>query len=90
MRILVIGAGGVGSAVAAIARHRSFFERLVLTDLDGARAQGALDRIGRPDRMEARALDAGDVAAALRAGGAREWQVELVAPLLADAARPVA
>lgn len=32
----------------------------------------------------------GDVAAALLAGGAREWQVDLVAPLLTDAARPVA
>ena len=32
----------------------------------------------------------GDVAAALRAGGAREWQVELIAPVLADLARPVA
>jgi len=32
----------------------------------------------------------GDVAAALREGGAREWQVGLIAPLLADLARPVA
>ena len=31
----------------------------------------------------------GDVAAALREGGAREWQVELIAPVLADLARPV-
>jgi ribonuclease D len=34
--------------------------------------------------------DDGDVAAALREGGAREWQVELIAPVLADLARPVA
>ena len=32
----------------------------------------------------------GEVAAALREGGAREWQVELIAPVLADLARPVA
>ncbi|HEX5813525.1 MAG TPA: HRDC domain-containing protein [Pseudonocardia sp.] len=32
----------------------------------------------------------GDVAVALREGGAREWQVELIAPVLADLARPVA
>jgi saccharopine dehydrogenase (NAD+, L-lysine-forming) len=63
MRILVIGAGGVGSAVAAIARRRDFFEALTLTDLDGARAQAALDRAGRPERMQARALDASDPAA---------------------------
>jgi saccharopine dehydrogenase-like NADP-dependent oxidoreductase len=60
MRILVVGAGGVGSAVAAIARRRDFFETLVLADLDQARAQAALDRVGRPANMEARAVDASD------------------------------
>jgi len=63
MRILVVGAGGVGSAVAAIARRRDFFETLVLADLDQARAQAALDRVGRPDRMDARAVDASDTEA---------------------------
>jgi saccharopine dehydrogenase (NAD+, L-lysine-forming) len=63
VRILVVGAGGVGSAVAAIARRRSFFESLTLTDLDGARAQASLDRLGpggRVGAMDARALDASD------------------------------
>lgn len=45
MRILVIGAGGVGSAVAAIARRRDFFERMVLADLDGGRAQAAVNPV---------------------------------------------
>ncbi len=63
MRILVVGAGGVGSAVAAIARRRDFFETLVLADLDGARAQAALDRVGQGGQgsnMQARAVDASD------------------------------
>ena len=30
----------------------------------------------------------GEIATALREGGAREWQVELIAPVLADLARP--
>ena len=39
MRILVLGAGGVGAAFAAIARRRDFFDHMVLADLDpGARA----------------------------------------------------
>ena len=59
MRILVLGAGGVGAAVAAIARHRDFFEHLVLADLDGDRAQAALARHPDP-RYTAVALDAGD------------------------------
>ncbi len=46
MRILVVGAGGVGAAIAAIARRRSYFDHLTVADLDperAARAVGALD-----------------------------------------------
>jgi saccharopine dehydrogenase (NAD+, L-lysine forming) len=57
VRILVIGAGGVGAAVAAVARRRGFFERLVLADVDGARAGAAA---AGDDRMTGVALDAGD------------------------------
>jgi len=39
MRILVIGAGGVGSAVVPIAVRRGFFEQLVIADYDAARAE---------------------------------------------------
>ena len=62
MRILIIGAGGVGSAVAAIARRRDFFDRLVLTDLDHERAAQAVARLGDP-RYRAAALDASNVEA---------------------------
>ena len=37
MRILVVGTGGVGSAFAAIAVRRSFFEHCALADYDAAR-----------------------------------------------------
>jgi saccharopine dehydrogenase (NAD+, L-lysine forming) len=60
MRILVIGAGGVGSAVAAIARRRRFFERMVLADVSAERAQAAVARVGGDDRFGATALDASD------------------------------
>jgi saccharopine dehydrogenase (NAD+, L-lysine-forming) len=62
VRILVLGAGGVGSAVAAIARRRSFFERMVVADLDSERARAAVERHGDP-RMAAVAVDASDEAA---------------------------
>ena len=42
MRILVIGAGGVGSAAVAIAARRAFFEHMVVADYDLARAERAL------------------------------------------------
>ncbi|MEA2405711.1 MAG: saccharopine dehydrogenase L-lysine forming, partial [Thermoleophilaceae bacterium] len=59
MRILVIGAGGVGSAVAAIARHRDFFERMVLADVSLARAESAVAALG-DGRLAATQLDASD------------------------------
>ncbi len=59
MRILVIGSGGVGSAVAAIARRRGFFERMVLADLSLDRARAAIARLD-DDRFAAVALDASD------------------------------
>ena len=62
MRVLVIGAGGVGEAIAAIARRRGFFERMLLADVDGARAQGVAARLG-DDRIAGAALDASDSAA---------------------------
>jgi saccharopine dehydrogenase (NAD+, L-lysine forming) len=62
MRILVVGAGGVGGAVAAIARRRDFFERMVLADIAGERAQTAIAGLG-DERFGAAALDASDSAA---------------------------
>jgi saccharopine dehydrogenase-like NADP-dependent oxidoreductase len=41
MRILLVGAGGVGAAFAAIAARRDFFESVVVTDYDLARAERA-------------------------------------------------
>ena len=58
MRILVVGTGGVGSAFAAIAQRRSFFDRITLADLDVSRPQSVVDRLGEPDRFEAAAIDA--------------------------------
>ncbi len=72
MRVLVIGAGGVGAAVAAVAKRRDFFERMVLTDVDPARAQAAADRAGDP-RFAASSVDASDppaIAALARAESA--------------------
>ncbi len=39
MRILLVGAGGVGDAIAKIAATRSFFEAVVVADYDVARAE---------------------------------------------------
>ncbi len=60
MRILVVGVGGVGAAVAGIAQRRGFFSHMVLADLAVARAQAVVDRLGEPDRFSAAAVDASD------------------------------
>ncbi len=72
MRILIIGAGGVGSSAALIAARRDFFEAIVVADYDQARAQALVDRLADP-RFSAAQVDAGDasaVAALARANGA--------------------
>ena len=38
MKILLVGAGGVGAAFAAIAARRDFFEQIVIADYDPALA----------------------------------------------------
>ncbi|CAN5584676.1 saccharopine dehydrogenase C-terminal domain-containing protein [soil metagenome] len=45
MRILVVGAGGVGSAFVAIATRRRFFEACVVADYDEARAKQAVQLV---------------------------------------------
>jgi saccharopine dehydrogenase-like NADP-dependent oxidoreductase len=62
VRILVVGTGGVGSALAPIAARRGFFERIVFADLDPDRPQAVVDRIGDP-RFAAAQLDASDASA---------------------------
>ncbi|MBM0259115.1 saccharopine dehydrogenase family protein [Micromonospora sp. 4G55] len=65
MRILLVGAGGVGSAAVAIAARRSFFETMVVADYDLGRAERAV--AGHGDRFVAATVDASsaDAVAAL-------------------------
>ncbi|OSC43276.1 saccharopine dehydrogenase family protein [Mycobacterium decipiens] len=68
MRILLIGAGGVGSAFCSIARRRNFFEHVVVCDYAGAKAnrvaESVVDSRFSSDRIDAASADA--VAAAVR------------------------
>jgi saccharopine dehydrogenase-like NADP-dependent oxidoreductase len=68
MRILLVGAGGVGSAVAAIAARRDFFQLMVVADHSHDRARRAVSGLDR--RFLAARLDAAsarDVAKLCRA-----------------------
>jgi saccharopine dehydrogenase (NAD+, L-lysine forming) len=67
MRILLVGAGGVGSAVVAIAARRGFFETMVVSDYDLARAERAVAAHAGDGRFVAARVDASsaDAVAAL-------------------------
>lgn len=60
MRILVVGAGGVGAAIAAIAERRDFFDRMVLADVDLGRAESATSGLSEGGRFGAAQVDASD------------------------------
>ena len=59
MRILILGAGGVGSAVALIAARRQYPSYVVVADYDLSRAERAVDATG-DKRFSAARLDASD------------------------------
>jgi saccharopine dehydrogenase-like NADP-dependent oxidoreductase len=61
MKILVIGSGGVGAAIAAIAKRRDFFSSMIMADIDEGRAKGVAERTG-DSRFTSVRLDASDSA----------------------------
>ena len=63
MRILLVGAGGVGDAIAKIAARRTFFESIIVTDYDKTRAERTIAWIEathgpQGDRFVAAQIDA--------------------------------
>jgi saccharopine dehydrogenase-like NADP-dependent oxidoreductase len=78
MRILLVGAGGVGDAIAKIAARRSFFETIIVSDYDLGRAERTIAWLEskhgpQGDRFVAAQIDASkadSVTAVARAHGA--------------------
>ncbi|WP_049557822.1 saccharopine dehydrogenase family protein [Nonomuraea sp. SBT364] len=64
MRVLLMGAGGVGTAVTRIATRRSFFDHMVVADYDLSRASAAVAPLD-PRRFTAVRADASDQAAVI-------------------------
>ena len=66
MRILLVGAGGVGDAFAKIVARRSFYEHVVVSDYDLSRAERTIEAIAArhgaetADRFTAAQIDASD------------------------------
>ncbi|MGH2828430.1 MAG: saccharopine dehydrogenase C-terminal domain-containing protein [Actinomycetota bacterium] len=62
MRILVVGAGGVGSAIAVVAARRDFVRHMTLADINESQAGETVDRLN-DNRFAAATIDASDRAA---------------------------
>ena len=76
MRVLAVGAGGVGTSAALIAARRGFFEKWVVSDYDVARAEAVVDRL-QDDRFVAAQVDASDADARQNLlAGINNWSVE--------------
>jgi len=60
MRVLLAGVGGVGEAIAVIARDRPWLERMVLADYNRTRVQEVYEKLGKPAKYATEWIDAGD------------------------------
>lgn len=58
MKVLLVGVGGVGEAIAAIAKERSWVEQIVLADYNKARAEEVQKKLGDVKRFPAEFIDA--------------------------------
>src|SRR3954449_2946599 len=76
MRVLVVGAGGVGAAIAQAAAESDVLQHVVVADLDRARAAAAVERCADA-RFVAHALDASDAGAITALAGRERVDVVL-------------
>ena len=63
MRVLLVGVGTVGEAIARLSAERDWCEAMVLADYDEARARTLADALGGAPRFTAVKLDARDASA---------------------------
>ena len=58
MRVILVGAGGVGEAISAIAKPRQWMELMVLAEYNVKRAEEVQKKLGDPNRFPVEFLDA--------------------------------
>lgn len=59
MKILLVGVGGVGEAIAVISKNQPWLEKMVLADYNQARAEEVQAKLGDPQRFPVEWVDAG-------------------------------
>ena len=60
MKVLLVGVGGVGEAMAVIAQNRPWLEKMVLADYNVKRARQVRRKLGAPRQFPVEWVDAGD------------------------------
>ena len=60
MKVLLVGVGGVGEAIAVLVKDKPWVEKLVLCDYNVDRAKEVQAKIGQAARMPVEFVDAGD------------------------------
>lgn len=76
MKVLLVGVGGVGEAIAVIAKERPWVEQVVLSDYNRERLQEVQAKLGNPQRFPIEWVDASkqELVEAL----ARKYNVDLI------------
>ncbi len=60
MRVLLVGVGGVGEAIAIVAKNRPWLQQMVLADCNAGRAREVQRKLGSRKRFPVEQVDAGD------------------------------
>jgi saccharopine dehydrogenase (NAD+, L-lysine-forming) len=60
MKVLLVGVGGVGEAIAVLTKDKPWVEKLVLADYDVERAKEVWTKLGSPAHMPVEFIDASD------------------------------
>lgn len=76
MKVELVGVGGVGGAIARIAKEKEFVEQLVLADYDVERARAVADALGGGIRFPVEHIDASDQRQVERL--AQKYDVDLI------------
>ncbi|MBI5962402.1 MAG: saccharopine dehydrogenase NADP-binding domain-containing protein [Chloroflexi bacterium] len=76
MKVLLVGVGGVGEAIAAIARPRAWMEQMVLADYNVKRAKEVQKRLGQNKRFPVEFIDASKKSEIVKL--AKKYKVDMI------------
>jgi saccharopine dehydrogenase-like NADP-dependent oxidoreductase len=76
VKVLLLGVGGVGEAIATLSKPRRWLEHMVLADYSPTRAKQVAQKLGSPKRFPVEAIDASDRRAIAKL--AKKYRVDLI------------